>query len=96
VLLHAVTGPAAVQLLVAYVSSAVVPIAFAYAWQAVAAWAAAFSSGYDSGPPPPTDAEWNEIVDLAVDSDEHAHQADRSLPPYGELASLTRVSRRGR
>jgi questin oxidase-like protein len=73
VLLHAVTGPAAVQLLVPYASPELGPITFAYAWQAVAAWAAAFSSGYKSGPTPTTSAEWDEIVDLAVDSgDEHA------------------------
>jgi hypothetical protein len=73
VLLHAVTGPAAVQLLLAYASPELGPIAFACGWQAVAAWAAGFSSGYRKSPPPTTDAEWNEIVDLAVDSgDEHA------------------------
>ena len=73
VLLHAVTGPAAVQLLMAYASPELAPIAFAYAWQAVAAWAAAFSSGFNGGPLPTTDAEWNEIVDLSVESgDEHA------------------------
>ena len=72
-LLHAVTGTAAVQLLVAYASPELGPIAFAYAWQAVAAWAAAFSSGDASDPPATTDAEWSDIVDLAVNSgEEHA------------------------
>jgi hypothetical protein len=73
VLLHAVTGPAAVQLLLAYAAPGLGPIAFAYAWQAVAAWAAAFGNGLSSTPVPPTDAGWDEIIDLAVDSgDEHA------------------------
>jgi len=73
VLLHAVTGPAAVQLLVSYASPELAPTAFAYAWQAVAAWAAAFSTGYKSGPIPTTNAGWDDIVDLAVESgDEHA------------------------
>ena len=72
-LLHAVTGPAAVQLLLTHVSAELSPILFASAWQTVAARAAAFSSGYNSSPTPTIDTEWNEIVDLAVDSgDEHA------------------------
>lgn len=73
VLLHTVTGTAAVQLLIAHASPKVAPIAFAFAWQAVAAWAAAFSTGYERGPTPTSDCEWDEIVDLAVESgDEHA------------------------
>ena len=73
VLLHAVTGPAAVQLLATHASPELHPIVFAYAWQAVAAWTAAFSTGYKSGPTPTSDCGWDEIVDLAVESgDEHA------------------------
>jgi len=88
VLLHAVTGPAAVQLLLAYVAPALGPIGFAYAWQAVAAWTAAFSEGLPNAEVPPTATPWDEIIDLAVDSgDEHAiklteacHRWDRVHP----------------
>jgi len=73
VLLHTVTGPAAVQLFLATASSELRSIAFAYTWQAVAAWAAAFSSGLSNEEPPATNASWDEIIDLSVESgDEHA------------------------
>lgn len=73
VLLHAVTGPAAVQMLVANGSAGLADIAFAYSWQAVAAWAAAFSRGLSDEPLPTTDASWKTIIDLAVQSgDDHA------------------------
>ena len=73
VLLHTVTGPAAVQLLLATVSSELRSVAFAYTWQAVAAWAAAFSSGLSQELPRAANASWDEIIDLSVESgDEHA------------------------
>jgi hypothetical protein len=72
VLLHAVTGPAAVQLLLANASSELRGVALAYAWQAVAAWTVAFSSGL-SGEPLPVSNSWEEIIDLSIESgDEHA------------------------
>lgn len=73
VLLHAVTGPAAVQLIVANGSTKLSNIAFAYSWQAVAAWAAAFSRGLSNEPLPTTDESWKTIIDLSVESgDDHA------------------------
>jgi hypothetical protein len=73
VLLHAVTGPAAVQLLLVYAAPALGPIGFAYAWQAVAAWTAALSEGLSNAEVPPTDTGRDAIIDLAIDSgDEHA------------------------
>lgn len=73
VLLHAVTGPAAVQMLVANGSAGLANIAFAYSWQAVAAWTGAFSSGLSDEPLPTSDESWQTIIDLSVESrDDHA------------------------
>lgn len=73
VLLHAVTGPAAVQLIIANGSAGLSNIAFAYSWQAVAAWAAAFSRGLSDEPFRTTDESWQTITDLSVESgDDHA------------------------
>jgi hypothetical protein len=73
VLLHAVTGPAAVHLLAGHVSPGLRSTLFAYMWQAVAAWAAAFSSGLAGEQHEPAREAWDEIIDLAVDSgDDHA------------------------
>ena len=73
VLLHAVTGPAAVHLLVAESSDDLAKTAFAYIWQAVAAWVAAFSRGLSDEPFSATDDSWETIIDLSVASgDEHA------------------------
>jgi hypothetical protein len=73
VLLHAVTGPAAVQLLIKNASSELGGTAFAYMWQAVAAWAAAFSSGLASEQIQASTTPWDEVIDLSVKSgDDHA------------------------
>lgn len=73
VLLHAVTGPAAAQLLLANVSPILADAVFAYMWQAVAAWAAAFSTGLSVEPIQAIDRTWDEIIDFSVASgDEHA------------------------
>jgi hypothetical protein len=73
VLLHAVTGPAALQLILASASVELRAIAFAYMWQAFAAWVAAFSIGLSSEPSPAGNASWDEIIELTVaSSDEHA------------------------
>lgn len=73
VLLHAVTGPAAVQLLLAHASPALRSTAFAYMWQAVAAWTAAFSLGLPDEAFRPTDESWDEVIALSVDcGDDHA------------------------
>jgi hypothetical protein len=88
VLLHAVTGPAALQLLVRHCRRELQNIAFAYMWQAVAAWAAAFGAGLSDEPPEPCHASWDDIIELAVSSgDEHAiklteacHRMEASCP----------------
>lgn len=73
VLLHAVTGPAAVQLLITNASPELCSTAFAYTWQAVAAWATAFSGGLSSSPLQRTQESWEAIIDLSVESgDDHA------------------------
>ena len=73
VLLHAVTGPAAVQLLVSNGSARLRSTAFAYMWQAVAAWTAAFSRGLRDEAVKEARESWDEIIDLSVDSgDDHA------------------------
>jgi len=73
VLLHAVTGPAAMQLLMRHTSADLGRTAFAYTWQAVAAWAAAFGSGLSDIEIEGTDESWDAIIDLSVESgDEHA------------------------
>lgn len=73
VLLHAVTGPAAVHLLVADASAELRHVAFSYAWQAVAAWVAAFGGQALRHAHRRFTASWDEIVARAVDvGDEHA------------------------
>ncbi|MGO4562692.1 questin oxidase family protein [Rhizobiales bacterium 3FA27D7] len=73
VLLHTVTGPAAIQLIVANGSSKLAGIAFAYSWQALAAWASAYSRGLSADPLPTTAETWKTIIDLSVESgDDHA------------------------
>ena len=88
VLLHAVTGPAAVQLLIKNASPELRSIAFAYMWQAVAAWAAAFSRGLTSERIQASTSTWDEIIDLSVENgDDHAikfteacHRIDQLRP----------------
>lgn len=73
VLLHAVTGPAAFRLLLPYLSDHDRPAAFAYMWQAFAAWAAAFAGPLLSAPADGRDLDWEEIIARAVDDgDDHA------------------------
>jgi hypothetical protein len=56
VFIHALTGPAAVRLLVPHMPAALREVALAYCWQAIAAWVAAyggdtFGAPHDSAPP---------------------------------------------
>jgi hypothetical protein len=68
-----VTGPAAIQLIVANGSTEFAAIAFAYSWQAVAAWAAASSRGLSDALLPITSESWQTIIDLSVEcGDDHA------------------------
>ena len=69
---HAVTGPAAVRLLLPYLDPGVTDAAVAYAWQAVGA----IQSAYGRVPPmplePSSEPDWADLADRAVESgDEH-------------------------
>jgi hypothetical protein len=75
IFLHAVTGPAALRQLLPHLSTAMQHTAFAYIWQAVAAWTAAFGSPAPLavGPEDVPHAATAEIVAQAVDThDPHA------------------------
>lgn len=73
VLLHSVTGPAAVSLFVDLLSPEDGRMAAAYAWQAVAAWSAAFSYRDPVPIPSPAPQSWDELVTRALTTgDEHA------------------------
>jgi hypothetical protein len=86
VLLHAVTGPAAVHLLLTNASPGLRSTAFAYMWQAVAAWVAAFSRGLPNEQVRATGAAWGEIIDLSVQSrDDHAIKFTEACHRLNEL-----------
>jgi hypothetical protein len=75
IFLHAVTGPAALRWLLPHLSPAMQHTAFAYVWQAVAAWTAAFGSPAPmaAGPEDVPPAAAAEIVAQSVDTrDPHA------------------------
>jgi hypothetical protein len=88
IFIHAVTAPAALRRLLPHLSAAMQHTAFAYVWQAVAAWAAAFGS------PAPiatlassedvSSAAESEIVERSVDThDPHAIKfAEACLQEY--------------
>jgi Questin oxidase-like len=86
IFLHTVTGPVALRRLLPYLSPAMQHTAFAYVWQAVAAWTAAFGSpapmvvGPDDVPP----AAASEIVAQSVATrDPHAIKfAEACLEEY--------------
>jgi hypothetical protein len=86
IFLHTVTGPVALRRLLPYLSPAMQHTAFAYVWQAVAAWTAAFGSpapmavGPDDVPP----AAASEIVAQSVATrDPHAIKfAEACLQEY--------------
>lgn len=86
VLLHAVTGPAAAHLLAAHASPRLRSTLFAYMWQAVAAWTAAFSRGLSDEQFKATDESWDEIIDRSVDSgDDHAIKLTEACRRMEEL-----------
>jgi hypothetical protein len=72
VFIHAVTGPAALRILLPHMPGELHTVALAYGWQALAAWVAAYGgdtpvAAADHGTPP---AE-PEIVERAVDTSDH-------------------------
>jgi Questin oxidase-like len=73
IFLHAVTGPVALRRLLPHLSTAMQHTAFAYVWQAVAAWTAAFSS-------PAPIAVWPDDVPSAAASEIVAQSVDTRDP----------------
>jgi len=71
VFIHALTGPAAVRLLLPYMPVWLREVALAYCWQAIAAWIAAYGSD-TAGPPddsaPPSEPE---IIGRALGTRDH-------------------------
>ena len=73
IFLHAVTGPVALRRLLPHLSTAMQHTAFAYVWQAVAAWTAAFGS-------PDTITAWPDDVPPAAASAIIARSVDTRDP----------------
>src|SRR5262245_56206430 len=71
VFIHAITGPAAVRLLLPHMSVALHESAFAYCWQAIAAWVAAYGSGAAGSLDDPVPrSEW-EVIGRALGTRDH-------------------------
>jgi Questin oxidase-like len=71
VFIHAVTGPAAVQLLVPHMPAALRELALAYCWQALAAWVAAYGSDTSGAPDDSAPPSEPEIVGRALGTHDH-------------------------
>jgi hypothetical protein len=71
VFIHAVTGPAAVQLLVPHMPAALREVALAYCWQALAAWVAAYGSDTSGAPDDSAPPSEPEIVGRALGTHDH-------------------------
>ncbi len=73
VFVHAVTGPAALRILLPHLPAGMREVALAYTWQALAAWVAAFGGDTPVAPDDSTPPSEPEIVERAVDTgDPHA------------------------
>ena len=71
VFIHALTGPAAVRLLLPHLPAALHEVALAYCWQAIAAWVAAYgsdASGVTDDSAPPSESQ---IIGRAVGTRDH-------------------------
>ena len=69
--IHALTGPAAVRLLLPHLPAALHELALAYCWQAIAAWVAAYGSdacGVTDDSAPPLESQ---IIGRAVGTRDH-------------------------
>jgi Questin oxidase-like len=73
IFIHAVTGPVALRRLLPHLSAAMQHTGFAYVWQAVAAWTAAFGS-------PATMTAWRDDVPPAAESEIAARSVDTHDP----------------
>jgi Questin oxidase-like len=71
VFIHAITGPAAVRLLLPHMPVAFHESAFAYCWQAIAAWVAAYGSDAPGGPDDSAPRSESEIIGRALGTRDH-------------------------
>lgn len=72
VMLHAVTGPSALRLLLPHLSPELAQTAFAYVWQSVAAWVSAFSAVPPGAQPEPAATEAEVVAACREIRDVHA------------------------
>ena len=72
VMLHTVTGPAALRLILPELDQASQQAAFGYAWQSVAAWVSAFSARFAGVPPAPETTEQDVIAACLETGDVHS------------------------
>jgi Questin oxidase-like len=71
VFIHAITGPAAVRLLLPHMPVGLHESAFAYCWQAIAAWVAAYGSDAPGGPDDSAPRSESEIIGRALGTRDH-------------------------
>jgi Questin oxidase-like len=71
VFIHALTGPAAVRLLLPHMPAGLPEVALAYCWQAIAAWVAAYGSDVPSTPDDSAPPSEPEIIGRALGTRDH-------------------------
>jgi Questin oxidase-like len=71
VFIHALTGPAAVRLLLPHMPAALREVALAYCWQALAAWVAAYGSDTSGAPDDSAPPSEPEIVGRTLGTRDH-------------------------
>ena len=71
VFIHAITGPAAVRLLLPHMPAELRNVALAYCWQALAAWVAAYGSDTSAAPDDSAPPSEPEIIGRAVGTRDH-------------------------
>jgi Questin oxidase-like len=71
VFIHALTGPAAVRLLLPHMPAALRGVALAYCWQALAAWVSVYGSDTSGTPDDSAPPSEPEIVGSALDTRDH-------------------------
>jgi len=71
VFIHAITGPAAVRLLLPHMPVALHETAFAYCWQAIAAWVAAYGGDPPGAPDDSAPRSESEVIERALSTRDH-------------------------
>ena len=71
VFIHAITGPAAVRLLLPQMPVALHESAFAYCWQAIAAWVAAYGGDPPGAPDDSAPRSESEVIERALSTRDH-------------------------